>query len=41
MKTINSFFIITTGFVSLTFIAIVGYVSEIFNSNVTFSLLGL
>ena len=42
MKTINSLFIITTGFVSLAFIAvaIVGYATEIFNDNVSFSLLG-
>jgi len=35
MKTINSLFIIATGFVSLTFIAvaIVGYVTKNFNNS--------
>jgi hypothetical protein len=43
MKTINSLFIIATGFVSLAFIAvaIVGYATEFLNNNVTFSLWGL
>ncbi len=43
MKTINSLFIIATGFVSLAFITvdIVGYATEFFYNNVTFSLWGL
>ena len=43
MKTINSLVIIATGFMSLTLItvAIIGYATEFFHDNVTFSLWGL
>jgi len=42
MKTINSLIIAVTGFISLTYItvAIVGYATEFFYDNVTFSFWG-